>query len=42
MKKEEVVSYEKPQLEVYAFAVKVAVGDSQGDIPEDCDTDFDE
>ena len=42
MKEEKTFRYEKPELELYRFAVKVAVGASPSDIPEDCDTDFDE
>lgn len=46
MKREETISYEKPQLEVYPFAVKVVAvgGPSQGgDIPEGCgDPGFDD
>ena len=42
MKREESIFYEKPQLEVYRFAVKVAVGESPTDIKEECDSGFDE
>ena len=46
MKREESICYEKPRLESYRFAEKVAVGESPitpgGDIGEGCDSDFDE
>ncbi|MBP5532302.1 MAG: hypothetical protein J6Y54_09795 [Lentisphaeria bacterium] len=45
MRDEKVIRYEKPELLKYGFFGAVLTGDdtdSQGDIPEDCDTDFDE
>ena len=45
MKEEKIVRYEKPALENYRFALKVAAGDEPsqgGNIPEGCDSDFDE
>ena len=44
MKKAEVISYEKPQLDAYRFAANVAVGASPDptDITEGCDSGFDE
>jgi hypothetical protein len=45
MRDEKVIRYEKPELLKYGFfgAVLIGAGTSdQGDIEEDCDTDFDE
>lgn len=44
MKNENKFEYEKPELISYRFAEKVAVGESPdpGDIPETCDSGFDD
>ena len=42
MKNENKFAYEKPELVSFRFAEKVAVGESPTDIPEACDSEFDE